>query len=114
MGLSKETKEIAKQYDTLNDREKVEFLHRAYHIENCSHAEIAAAVGTYSVRIGRDARKYGIKARNKSQACLVAKEENRYKHTLPHRSEKKCYFSVREDRLRRGEKHRDKYMFERI
>jgi very-short-patch-repair endonuclease len=67
-------------YNKLSDKEKKEILISNYVDQKLSFAEIADTYGTYSNRIRRDAIKYSIPIRNKSEAQKEALTTGRHKH----------------------------------
>lgn len=55
-------------YQKLSDKQKQELLNTEYEINNKSFKDIADLYGTYANKIRRDAIKYGIKIKDKSEA----------------------------------------------
>lgn len=55
-------------YQTLSDKQKQDLLSKEYEVNNKSFKEIADIYGTYANKIRRDAIKYGIKIKDKSEA----------------------------------------------
>mgnify|MGYP003672361942 CR=1 FL=1 len=60
------------EYSELTDKEKKKFITDNYIKNKLSFAEIAKIAGTYSNKIRRDANKFGINIRNRSQAAKIA------------------------------------------
>ena len=67
-------------YNQLSDIEKYSILDKMYNIENKSFQEIANTYGTYANKIRRDAQKFGIKIRSKSEAQKLALTTGKHKH----------------------------------
>lgn len=72
-------KKIAKNYSSLNDKEKTAFITGLVE-HNYSIAAIAELCGTYANRIRRDGKKLGCKLPNKSMAQKAALASGRKKH----------------------------------
>ena len=70
----------SKNYTKLTDKEKKQLIYDLYYNNNMSYAVIAEKYGTYPNRIRRDAKKFNIKPRNKSQAQKNALETGTIKH----------------------------------
>ena len=68
------------EYSKLTDKEKKKFIKDNYTKKKLSFAQIAKIAGTYSNKIRRDANKFGINIRNRSQAAKVALNEGRSEH----------------------------------
>lgn len=68
------------QYTNLNDQQKKDILQKEYIVNKQSFADIAAKYNTYANKIRRDAKKFGLKIRNKSQAQSNALKTGKHKH----------------------------------
>jgi len=68
------------QYNKLSDAEKRKFIEKNYYDNNLSLANIAEIAGTYSNKIRRDAIKFNIKLRDKSDAQKNALSTGAHKH----------------------------------
>lgn len=68
------------QYDKLSDQEKKDIIYNLYVMELKSFGDIASSMGTYANRIRRDAQKFDIPIRNKSEAQANALKTGRTKH----------------------------------
>jgi very-short-patch-repair endonuclease len=68
------------EYSKLTDKEKKKFIKDNYIKKKLSFAQIAKIAGTYSNKIRRDANKFGINIRNRSQAAKIALNEGRSEH----------------------------------
>jgi len=68
------------RYDHLNEREKIEAIKQRYLEESQSFQKIANDMGTYANKILRDAKKFNIPIRNKSEAQKNALEKGVHKH----------------------------------
>jgi len=73
-------KQQAKKYDQLSEAKKHSFLNEAYYNYSMSWASIAKLVNTYVEKIKRDAKKFGISSRTKSQAQSLALKQERHIH----------------------------------
>lgn len=69
-----------KNYNDLSDAEKHSLLNKYYIQENKSFQQIAHIYHTYPNKIRRDAIKFGIKSRNKSEAQKNALKSGSHKH----------------------------------
>jgi len=69
-----------KNYDQYSDYDKKNIIEKLYTQEGLSFGNIAEQLGTYSNRIRRDAIKYQINIRNKSQAQSNAIKTGAHKH----------------------------------
>lgn len=69
-----------RSYDKLSDREKRDVIQKMYTEQSKSFGDIADALGTYANRIRRDAKKFDIPIRNKSEAQQNAIKTGRTKH----------------------------------
>lgn len=69
-----------KKYNNLTDLEKKNIIYDLYTEKLKSFADIAVELDTYSNRIRRDAKKFGIKIRNKSEAQQNALHTGKTKH----------------------------------
>jgi len=72
--------EQAEKYDKLSEEEKASFLTQAYQIKYMSFREIAHITNTYPNKIRRDAKRFGIESRNKSEAQKAAITTGRQQH----------------------------------
>jgi very-short-patch-repair endonuclease len=68
------------QYDRLSEIDKKQIIEKLYTIENQSFADIAKKYNTYSNKIRRDAIKFKLKIRNKSEAQKNALNSGKHKH----------------------------------
>ena len=68
------------EYSKLTDKEKKKFIKDNYIKKKLSFAEIAKIAGTYSNKIRRDANKFGITIRNRSEAAKIALNQGRSEH----------------------------------
>jgi very-short-patch-repair endonuclease len=71
---------MKKNYTQLSTEEKKQIITRLYVVENHSFADIASSYGTYANKIRRDAKSFGIKIRNKSEAQKNALITGKHKH----------------------------------
>lgn len=71
---------LYKTYDKMTDQEKKSIIQKLYNDKKESLAVIAEKLSTYSNRIRRDAKKYGIELRDKSVAQKTALKSGRHKH----------------------------------
>lgn len=69
-----------RNYNQYSDSEKANLLHQHYTEENKSFQEIAEMYSTYPNKVRRDAKKFGIKVRSKSEAQKLALETGKHKH----------------------------------
>lgn len=69
-----------KSYDNLSDKDKQNILQTEYIDNKLSFGEIAKIYNTYANKIRRDAQKFKIKIRNKSEAQKIALKEGRHHH----------------------------------
>lgn len=67
-------------YSNLNDSQKESIIRELYEKSNFSFADIAEKLQTYPNRIRRDAKKYNIHIRNKSDAQKNALNTGKHKH----------------------------------
>jgi very-short-patch-repair endonuclease len=67
-------------YDSLSDKEKNNLLNKLYVQDKISFADIASAYGTYANKIRRDAKKFNISIRDKSEAQKNALKTGKHKH----------------------------------
>lgn len=86
-------------YNNLNDNQKKQLLHKEYEINKKSFSDIAKEFGTYANKIRRDAIKYSIKVRDKSQAQTNALQTGKVVHptrgkTRPQNVKEKIGLSV--------------------
>lgn len=68
------------KYNNLNDNQKQELINKEYEINKKSFADIAEQVGTYANKIRRDAIKYGVRIRDKSEAQANALKNGKADH----------------------------------
>lgn len=68
------------KYDNLNDAQKTDLIRKEYSTNNKSFADIADKYDTYANKIRRDAVKFGIKIRNKSEAQKNALQTGKTDH----------------------------------
>lgn len=80
MSLPKYLQDKAADYITMSDDDKVDFINDAYTQNLCSFPEIAAAAGTYSNKLRRDAKRLGIQIRSQSDAQSLALKQGKRKH----------------------------------
>lgn len=69
-----------KNYDDLSDEAKANLINKLYWEENLSFKDIASKHNTYANKILRDAKKLGIKRKNKSEAQKNALQTGRIQH----------------------------------
>jgi len=67
-------------YDNLKDSEKKDIISKLYGSENKSFGDIATMYSTYANKIRRDAMKFNIPIRNKSEAQQNALKTGKHKH----------------------------------
>jgi len=67
-------------YDTMSEKEKKQTLEKMYVFENKSLAQIATNLNTYPNKIRRDAKKFNIELRNKSEAQKNALNKGTHNH----------------------------------
>ena len=67
-------------YSDMSDSQKTKILKKMYETENKSFQDIASELGTYANKIRRDAIKYKIKIRDKSDAQKNALKTGKHKH----------------------------------
>jgi hypothetical protein len=67
-------------YNTLSDKEKTNLLNKLYVQDKKSFADIASMYGTYANKIRRDAQKFNISIRDKSEAQKNALQTGKHKH----------------------------------
>lgn len=67
-------------YPSLDDRAKLNLLTKLYITHEFSWSQIATFIGTYANKVRRDAKRLGIKSRDKSKAQSIALETGRHKH----------------------------------
>jgi very-short-patch-repair endonuclease len=68
------------KYDKLNDTQKEKLIIELYDIQKQSFQQIAEAYDTYPNKIRRDAKKFKIQIRNKSEAQKNALDNGSHKH----------------------------------
>lgn len=71
---------MPQNYSLMNDAEKEKIIRKLYEQENRSFIDIANSLGTYANKIRRDAKKFNIKIKNKSEAQKNALISGRHKH----------------------------------
>lgn len=71
---------LSKQYAHLDDNQKKATIEKLYYKENKSLAQIAELLGTYANKIRRDAKKYNLLLRDKSEAQKNALQKGTIKH----------------------------------
>lgn len=69
-----------KSYNVLTDQEKQKIIHKLYHQDKMSFADIAKEYDTYANRVRRDAKSFNIPIRNKSEAQKNALNIGKHKH----------------------------------
>lgn len=67
-------------YDSLSDKDKNNLLNKLYIQDKISFADIASTYGTYSNKIRRDAKRFNISIRDKSEAQKNALKTGKHKH----------------------------------
>lgn len=67
-------------YNSMSDNDKKQLIQKLYELENKSFKDIADASGTYANKIRRDAIKFKIKIRDKSEAQINALKSGKHKH----------------------------------
>lgn len=67
-------------YSTLSEEEKKNIISRLYLEENKSFQDIASIYGTYPNKVRRDAKKFNISIRDKSEAQKNALQTGKHKH----------------------------------
>ena len=67
-------------YNELSDKEKKKIIKKKYLGELMSFAEIAELMQTYPNRVRRDAKKFGIRIRSRSESAKIALDRGRSKH----------------------------------
>lgn len=78
--LPKSVLDKAKKYHKLNDEQKTKFLEDLYIKRGMSWRNIASVIGTYGNKVRRDAKKLGIKSRDKSEAQALALKTGVHPH----------------------------------
>ena len=68
------------KYHDLNDKKKAKTIESMYLKNNMSFSEIAKDLGTYPNKVRRDAKRFGIPIRSRSQAAKLALKEGRSTH----------------------------------
>ena len=68
------------RYDKLTDDEKAIIIDEAYNTQSMSWTEIAKLANTYPNKILRDAKRLGVKSRDRSDAQRLALQSGRHKH----------------------------------
>ena len=71
---------LFQQYTNLNEQQQKDILQKEYIVNKQSFADIATKYNTYANKIRRDAKKFGLKIRNKSQAQSNALKTGKHKH----------------------------------
>lgn len=77
----------SRKYKSLTEQQKISLIKEQYLVHKKSFADIANEVGTYANKIRRDAKKFGITIRNKSEAQENALKTGKHKH--PTKGEKR-------------------------
>lgn len=67
-------------YEKLSDKAKTDLIKKMYIDENKSFQQIASLCGTYANKVRRDAKKFNIQIRTKSEAQKNALETGSHKH----------------------------------
>jgi len=67
-------------YNKLSDKQKQDLLHKEYEINNKSFRDIADSCGTYANKVRRDAVRFNIKIKDKSEAQKNALASGKIKH----------------------------------
>lgn len=78
--LSESLKAKARLYGQLSNEQKQKLIQELYHTQGMSWANIGEMTGTYANKVRRDAKKLGIKSRDKSEAQKQALEAGRHPH----------------------------------
>lgn len=73
-------KKYNSSYSQLSEQDKKDLIVKLYTKENKSFSDIAENYGTYANRIRRDAKKFNIKIRNKSEAQKNALKTGKHTH----------------------------------
>lgn len=68
------------KYDKLSDQQKKDYIKNQYVVDKKSFGDIAKDCGTYANKIRRDAKKFGIKIRDKKEAQKNALNTGKHKH----------------------------------
>jgi len=71
---------IIMNYNNLSDQQKKELLQKEYEVHNKSFKDIADSYNTYANKVRRDAIKFNINIKNKSEAQTNALKAGRSKH----------------------------------
>ena len=94
--LSIQLKKQAAKYSNLSNDDKKELLNTLYVEKGMSWRQIADLCGTYPNKVSRDAKKFQIKSRDKSEAQALAIQEGRHDHPTKgkgHKDETKIQIS---------------------
>jgi very-short-patch-repair endonuclease len=78
---------LSPKYKTLSEQQKIDIINKEYIINKKSFADIAQKLDTYPNKIRRDAQRFGINIRNKSEAQENALKTGKHKH--PTKGEKR-------------------------
>lgn len=70
----------SQKYNDLSDKDKMKYLEKYYAQDGLSFADIALKFDTYPNKVRRDAKKLGIKIRDKSEAQINALNSGKHKH----------------------------------
>lgn len=71
---------MKQNYDDLSNEAKLNVLNNLYCEQNLSFRDIATQYNTYANKVLRDAKKFGIKIKNKSEAQKNALQSGKHKH----------------------------------
>jgi very-short-patch-repair endonuclease len=71
---------MSQNYCSMNDVEKEKIIRQLYEKENYSFMDIASKLNTYANKIRRDAKKFNINIKNKSEAQKNALNTGKHKH----------------------------------
>ena len=71
---------LSKKYSAMSDKEKNNHIQEYYINKGMSFADISVELNTYANKIRRDAKKFGIKIRDKSEAQSNALNSGKHKH----------------------------------
>lgn len=71
---------LSKKYSSMSDKDKTKHIKEYYIDKGMSFADIAVELNTYANKIRRDAKKFGIKIRDKSEAQSNALSSGKHKH----------------------------------
>lgn len=71
---------MSQNYCSMNDKEKEQIIRKLYEQENYSFMDIATKLHTYANKVRRDAKRFNIKIKNKSEAQKNALNSGKHKH----------------------------------